>query len=142
MNKSHYNPEYIKEFYNSYGHKEWYRFQSSPIEEIKLEIHNYYIKKHVKKGMRILEIGANVVGNEKKRVSGKAVPFSNNLAERDIRMMKIQQKISGCYRSMGGAKIFCRIRGYVSTIKKNNLSIPDNLTSIFKQDAYLLSIPT
>jgi len=59
------------------------------------------------------------------------IPFDNNRAERDVRMIKVQQKISGTFRSKLGAKYFCRIRGYISTVKKQNLNVIDAIEASF-----------
>lgn len=59
------------------------------------------------------------------------VPFTNNRGENDIRMTKVQQKISGCFKSMDGAKIFCRIRSYLLTAQKHDVSPTDALKCLF-----------
>ncbi len=52
-------------------------------------------------------------------------------AERDIRMLKVQQKISGTFRSVKGASSFYRIRGYISTVKKNHVNALDAIEKVF-----------
>lgn len=64
------------------------------------------------------------------------VPFDNNLGERDIRMAKLRQKISGCFRNDTAAAFFCRIRGYISTARKNGLGALEAIQLAFAETPF------
>jgi transposase len=63
--------------------------------------------------------------------------FDNNQAERDIRMVKLQQKISGSWRTLAGARTYCAIRSYVSTMRKQNQDILGGLRLLFEEQPWL-----
>ncbi len=65
------------------------------------------------------------------------IPFDNNLAERDLRPIKTRTKISWCFRSFLGAEYFCRIRSYISSMRKQGFGIYKALFSIFSWEVLL-----
>ncbi len=69
------------------------------------------------------------------------VPFTNNLSEQDLRMSKVQQKISGAFRTLRGAQIFARIRGYVSTVRKHQRNVFHNVILLFDGHPFMPRAP-
>lgn len=68
-----------------------------------------------------------------------SIPFTNNEAERDLRMLKVKGKISGCFRSLEGAHLFCRVRGYLQSCRKQGMDLLVCLRSVFAGDPILPS---
>jgi len=66
-----------------------------------------------------------------------SVPFDNNLGERDIRMTKVKQKISGTCRSENGAEIFCNVRSYISIAQKNSIRVFDAVLQAVEGDPFI-----
>lgn len=69
-----------------------------------------------------------------------AIPFDNNQAEQDLRMFKVQQKISGCFRAATGAHAYCRIRGYLSTLRKRRQALLQALQAVFTGRPLVLAL--
>ena len=65
------------------------------------------------------------------------VPFDNNLAERDVRMLKVKQKISGSFRTRTGAETFCAIRSYISTVRKHGVTVIDAIYDAFVGNPFM-----
>ncbi len=77
------------------------------------------------KSIRLLEVFRDAKDRVLRFVYDQLVPFDNNMAERDLRMIKLKQKISGTFRTKKGGQVFCRIRGYISTVRKHGYNIMD-----------------
>lgn len=65
------------------------------------------------------------------------VPFTNNEAERDLRMMKVKAEVSGCFRTKAGADTFCRLRSYIVTCREQGMRLLDCLQSVFAGEPIL-----
>ena len=114
----------------SKARKKYYRMRMYRILNAGLKIHHEEKHKKNKKGRPKQSKAYNLLNRMKKRIDdvlcfvfNSTVPFDNNLAERDVRMVKVQQKVSGTFRSFQGAKNFCIIRSYISTVRKRGLSV-------------------
>jgi transposase len=69
------------------------------------------------------------------------VPFTNNQAEQDLRMVKVQQKISGCFRTVQEAQVFARIRSYISTCRKQGRNIGEALRQVLEAQPFMPAVP-
>jgi len=89
-------------------------------------------RKPKSKAVRLLEVFSNRLDDVLGFLYHEEAPFDNNLAERDLRMIKLKQKISGCFRTTKGIETFCKIRSYISTVKKQNKNVWQSLTDAIR----------
>jgi transposase len=119
----------IKKFQKSYrtiltkGKKECPRPEKIPGQRGKLK---------KSKARNLLERLENYEEDTLRFMKEPLVPFTNNQGENDLRMTKVQQKISGCFRSMAGAEEFCLIRSYIVTARKNGMGASEALRVLFR----------
>jgi len=123
----------------SYKRINYYRNRLNRLLNEGLKMHPVHEKIHKARGRTKQSKQHNLLRRMKARIDEvfrfileKIVPFDNNLAERDVRMAKVQQKISGTFRSFTGAINFCTIRSYISTVRKQNISVFQAIAFSFK----------
>ena len=93
------------------------------------------------KSVRLLEVFIRDREKVMRFIHNKDTPFDNNIAERDLRMVKLKQKVSGCFRTGQGGKIFCRIRSYISSVRKQGYSVLDSIVRALKGEPVTLFQP-
>ena len=108
----------------------YYRNRMKRILREGLHLHPRQVKTNKARGRQkqspqhnLLRRMSNKIDDVLRFIIDSSVPFDNNQGERDIRMLKVQQKVSGGFRSYQGAQSFCTIRGYISSIRKNGQSV-------------------
>lgn len=124
--------------------KEYYRRRMYRILNEGLKCHPEQKQQTKKRGRPKQSKAFNLLMRMKKRIDDvlrfiqkMSVPFDNNLSERDVRMAKIQQKVSGTFRSFQGAVNFCIIRSYISTARKQGLSVFNAICAGFQNRCVL-----
>jgi transposase len=133
-------PEKIKDFEEKYDHIIKIGFEENPLPFIPQDQTKKPGRKRQSKSKNLLDRFADYKNDILRFMHDFDVPFENNQAERDVRMMKVQQKISGTFRSSHGADMFSRIRGYISTVKKNKISVIDAIMDAFSGRAFIPNI--
>ena len=123
--------------------KKYYRLRLYRILNAGLKIYPERKKNDKKRGRQKQNKEHNLLFRMKKRIDdvvrfilNKNVPFDNNLSERDARMAKVQQKVSGTFRSYSGAEYFCIIRSYISTVRKQGQSVFKAICASFQNTKF------
>lgn len=129
--KSTLSKQTLRKYQKQYDHIIQQGFETNPFEPPKEKKPGPVAKT---KPLNLLERMKNFKDDIIRFLFDFSVPFDNNFSERDIRMMKLKQKISGCFRSKKGAQYFARIRSYIMTARKQGVNVFDALVDLFEDN--------